>query len=186
MVLLGRQVLSDDTGDSISDECIEQLIGCLSECSNAHTECRKRSTPDWTPTRLIDLNRLKTTGAVQLVSCDDIEPAQPGTQLHYTTLSHIWGSQKFLTLSASNMQELRAGFVVSRLPKTFQEAIAVTAEVGLRYIWIDSLWFVILTHSQKYVIEPSVASSKIRMKIGVSKPAAWTRSVRYSWSRAAS
>jgi hypothetical protein len=87
---------------------------------------------------MIDIERVETTDRIRLVLRDEVGLA--GTQPRYTTLSHIWGSHRFLTLTTSNMQELRAGFSVSRLSKKFQEAITVTEKSGLRYIWIDSLW----------------------------------------------
>jgi len=99
--------------------------------------------PDWIPSRLIDIHQLKTSGKVRLVFRGEVELSQPDRQPRYITLSHVWGSHKFLTLTASNMQELRSGFPVSRLSKSFQEAIGVTEKIGLRYIWIDSLWYVL-------------------------------------------
>lgn len=37
------------------------------------------------------------------------------------------------------MQEMKLGIDVSKLPKTFQDAVFITRELGVRYLWIDSL-----------------------------------------------
>jgi len=57
----------------------------------------------------------------------------------YAALSHCWGSSKNLTATKANIQTLRAGIPVSDLARTFQDAIALVREFGLRYLWIDSL-----------------------------------------------
>lgn len=57
----------------------------------------------------------------------------------YTTLSHCWGSAQFLQLLKSNLEELKSGITVDRLPETFREAIEVTRKLGVRFLWIDSL-----------------------------------------------
>jgi hypothetical protein len=136
--MLARRAPDSDAVSFTSNLCLDELITCMSECANKHRECRKGATLDWIPSRLIDIERVKSEGEIRLVLRDEMDPAR--TQPRYTTLSHIWGSQKFLTLTTSNIRELRAGFSIVRLPKKFQEAIAVTEKSGLRYIWIDSLW----------------------------------------------
>ncbi|KAF2684743.1 HET-domain-containing protein, partial [Lentithecium fluviatile CBS 122367] len=108
-------------------------------CSNEHAECRKGSDDAWIPSRLIDIHDYRSSGQVRIVSRNDIELSQFGEQPRYTTLSHVWGTHTFLTLVHSNLQNLRSGFPVSGLPKTFTQAIAVTEKIGLRYLWIDSL-----------------------------------------------
>jgi hypothetical protein len=39
----------------------------------------------------------------------------------------------------SNIKRRRQGFSISELPKTFQDAVTVTREMGILYLWIDSL-----------------------------------------------
>lgn len=57
----------------------------------------------------------------------------------YMTLSHCWGSAQFLTLTQSSLPRLEAGILTSELPKSFQDAIHITRELGVRFLWIDSL-----------------------------------------------
>jgi hypothetical protein len=38
-----------------------------------------------------------------------------------------------------NLHHREKGFLISELPKTFQDAIRVTRELGVQYLWIDSI-----------------------------------------------
>jgi hypothetical protein len=57
----------------------------------------------------------------------------------YVTLSHCWGFIPIFTLKSTSYHELKSGFQISLLSKTFQDAIAVTRALGYEFIWIDSL-----------------------------------------------
>ncbi len=57
----------------------------------------------------------------------------------WVALSHRWGGQKFLTITLTNLQEHCQRLPWTSLSKTFQDAIALTRQFGLRYPWIDSL-----------------------------------------------
>jgi hypothetical protein len=57
----------------------------------------------------------------------------------YAALSHCWGGTIPAATTESNYVERLNSIPFSSLPKTFQHAIVVTRELGLRYLWIDSL-----------------------------------------------
>ncbi|KAF2395487.1 HET-domain-containing protein [Trichodelitschia bisporula] len=62
----------------------------------------------------------------------------------YLALSHRWGGptdddkKKFCTTS-ENYECRKSGFLESDLPKTFRDAVQVTRELGIQYLWIDAL-----------------------------------------------
>ncbi|KAF2181009.1 HET-domain-containing protein, partial [Zopfia rhizophila CBS 207.26] len=63
----------------------------------------------------------------------------------YVALSHCWGkhpptknSPQFCTTN-DNIKSRLEGFSFSELPKTFRDAVQVTPELGIQYLWIDSL-----------------------------------------------
>jgi hypothetical protein len=63
----------------------------------------------------------------------------------YTALSHRWGDHpptkedpRFCTTDG-NLSARLNGFSLSELPKTFRDAVRVTRELGIEYLWIDSL-----------------------------------------------
>jgi hypothetical protein len=58
----------------------------------------------------------------------------------YAALSHCWGKVQPVRLMKTNVAALKGSIAIASLPKTFQDAIAVTRRLQLRYIWIDSLY----------------------------------------------
>ena len=87
------------------------------------------------PTRLLDVISTKTTaGTVTLVEDTNIPSG-----LEYTTLSHCWGSKPIISLTQTNIGSLRRGVSVSKLPRTFQDAVIIAGWFRCRYLWIDSL-----------------------------------------------
>lgn len=64
--------------------------------------------------------------------------APPGL---YVTLSHCWGSSKFIKLTKENCDDFEKGIALGSLPKTFQQAIDFASRLrkDVRYIWIDAL-----------------------------------------------
>jgi hypothetical protein len=57
----------------------------------------------------------------------------------YITLSHCWGKVKHPTLTKKTWDELAKGIKPQTLPKVFHEAIVITRQLDVRYLWIDSL-----------------------------------------------
>lgn len=57
----------------------------------------------------------------------------------YATLSYCWGQGNHLKLEWETLIPFLRGIYVAKLPKTMRDAIAVTRELGLRFLWIDSL-----------------------------------------------
>jgi hypothetical protein len=59
--------------------------------------------------------------------------------LQYATLSHCWGSGKYLTLKRDNIGEFCTQIPLVALSKTIREAIDVVRHMGFSYVWIDTL-----------------------------------------------
>ncbi|KAM0417480.1 hypothetical protein ACHAPT_012544 [Fusarium lateritium] len=84
----------------------------------------------WLPTRLVQVKQ----GSLRLVECT--ETAISGL---YATLSHCWGGAQILKLMTGNIDALKVDIPFHRLPQTFQDAVQVVRNLGISYIWIDSL-----------------------------------------------
>lgn len=82
------------------------------------------------PKRLLDVGRVNAP--IRLVDTQ-------GKSFQYATLSHCWGSGSILTTTKKNWQKLTSNIPLTALPPLFQDAIIITRQLGLRYIWIDSL-----------------------------------------------
>ena len=122
---------------SCSSSCVEQIQRWLKVCDTEH-DCVGNASAGALevtefPARLINVG---TTANPLLQLCDtkDIVGSQP-----YITLSHCWGKAKFFTLITSNFAQLKAGIPLEKLSKTHQEAIHLTRNLGIKYLWIDSL-----------------------------------------------
>lgn len=84
------------------------------------------------PTRVIDLG----TGTEPTVR---LYETRQGESFRYIALSHCWGTEQHFMTTEKNIEEHRSGIAIKNLPKTFQDAIETTRQLGIRYLWIDSV-----------------------------------------------
>jgi len=132
--------------------------GWLEECLSAHDSCRKRARlytifstdnsnlcnslnhDDLMPRRLLafppsSTEEFRTCGVVKLVELGKTEEELP-----YVALSHRWGGKESCIAKKSNIESLKSeGVPFAQLPKTFQDAVTVTQNLGYSNLWIDSL-----------------------------------------------
>lgn len=60
--------------------------------------------------------------------------------IRYAALSHCWGRIEMIrTMEATLSDSMLEGIRWTDLPKTFQEAVLLVRELGIDYLWIDSL-----------------------------------------------
>jgi hypothetical protein len=107
-------------------------------CLESHSKCQVSNNYQFsafTPKRLVEVisDSNKSPQLWRLVLGSDIEEPT------YLTLSHCWGRSKHLSLTKQNYHDLKAISPCSLLPTTFRDALSITAALGKRYIWIDSL-----------------------------------------------
>lgn len=87
----------------------------------------------WTPSRLVDIGdqsrfRLFLPENEQTLVSE------------YATLSYRWGIRgSDMKLTTQKFGLLCSGLPFSELPQDFQDAILVTKELGIRFLWIDAL-----------------------------------------------
>ncbi|EOA92224.1 uncharacterized protein SETTUDRAFT_178482 [Exserohilum turcica Et28A] len=116
---------SDDTFNFIR-RCIQGCIG-----NPKHRAC-KLSCPSTVspPKRLLDVG--KSASPVRLIDTH-------GRHFQYAALSHCWGAHPPLVATKSNWAKLAVNIAFDVFPPLFQDAIIITRQLGLRYLWIDSL-----------------------------------------------
>ncbi|KAK5988256.1 hypothetical protein PT974_12397 [Cladobotryum mycophilum] len=111
----------------------------LRQCLQRHTKCTLASqifpSNHGYPTRLLDVGGRGETDLVRLVITAELDKDKP----EYLTLSHCWGGANILKLLTKNLNNLKRAIPFSFLPKTFQDAIIITRQLGFQYLWIDSL-----------------------------------------------
>lgn len=103
----------------------------LDICQSSHQSC-SNTQPLSYPTRLLDVAG----------EGDDIRLVITAIErdiAHYLTLSYRWHPEKYVKLTKSKIGDFQRRIRVSQLPLTMQDAIKVTRQLGIRYLWIDAL-----------------------------------------------
>ncbi|KUI60753.1 hypothetical protein VP1G_11159 [Cytospora mali] len=109
---------------------------CKEICDKTHTNCHIKRVKKL-PTRLLYVTPAPSgTAAVQLVSSVDMG-LPPDTE--FAALSYCWGKNYRLRLLATNYRDLTVDTPFDQLPATIQDAVLVTVELGLQYLWVDAL-----------------------------------------------
>ncbi|KAE8823051.1 hypothetical protein PTNB73_10368 [Pyrenophora teres f. teres] len=134
----GRAVWSDN--DPIDIKARSATIReWLTECKSHHSSCRKTLKSDIPlSARILAIQELgRENYIVKLISTDRID-------LHnepYLVLTHVWGGIEIRCKTTGDKVSLYQdiGINFDTLPKTFQDAVRVTAAIGFQYLWIDSL-----------------------------------------------
>jgi len=120
------------TGSSQSLRLVKEW---LDRCVKTHTTCRT-SAARQLPSRLLHIAGRGQETEVQLVRTDTLPV---GADVRYVALSYCWGSQSTQKLTVSTEKSLVQGVKARSLPQTIKDAIAVASELGLSWIWVDSL-----------------------------------------------
>ncbi|KAF2117925.1 heterokaryon incompatibility protein-domain-containing protein [Lophiotrema nucula] len=119
--------------NSGSDDTFDFARRCIQDCltNSKHGACQPSPTSvPVGPKRLVDVGRV--TSPIRLIDTQ-------GKWFQYATLSHCWGTGPILTATKANWKKLTSNIPFDALPPLFQDAIIITRQLGLRYIWIDSL-----------------------------------------------
>lgn len=110
----------------------------LAECYKNHVDCRDPLEFEL-PRRLLDVATPSKPGIIRLVLALDLLTKET---VDYAALSHCWGSFWPLQTKKDNLRSHINEIPESQLPQTFHDAVRTTRELGLRYLWIDSLCIV--------------------------------------------
>ncbi|CAM1505808.1 Fc.00g114450.m01.CDS01 [Cosmosporella sp. VM-42] len=127
--------------ESLSDRNIRLIQSWTQDCKANHSKCATDSSATrWLPTRLIHFDD-SGSESLHLLETAKLSSKQK-TSADYIALSHMWGdmsvSPPFRT-TKSNYAALVAKIDVDVLPRNFVEALRVCFELGIQYLWIDSL-----------------------------------------------
>jgi hypothetical protein len=86
------------------------------------------------PSRLLDVGDGNGSPKVSLY-----EVSLSAERPTYAALSHCWGGKAPLILTQSQLHSMKNGINEAQLPKTLQDAILVVRNLGIRYLWADTL-----------------------------------------------
>jgi hypothetical protein len=117
------------SGDTSCSAAVTTARRWLEDCRYNHVLCQRKNNVQKVPTRILEYDGNK------LRLCDNPEPT-----ITYACLSHCWGPCGPATqLRPDTMADLKAGFPMDTLPKTFRDAAWFCWRLGIHYIWIDAL-----------------------------------------------
>ncbi|RDW64342.1 HET domain-containing protein [Aspergillus mulundensis] len=118
--------------DASQDRCIALAMDWITNCVENHTECARSSASDPVmPDRLVCVGKDLPRPYLYLNN--------PAARGKYATLSHCWGGKISQSLRKSTLPEFVEQIPSTALPLTFQHAIEVCQNLGIEYLWIDSL-----------------------------------------------
>lgn len=117
--------------ESSSRQHFDIIRQCLTDCEANHPECRPKKTGPL-PTRLIHLGS-KHSNDITLHTTQHVESVE------YVALSHPWGKGPHFCTTLDNIEAHRSGIDFETLPTMFKDAVVTTRELGLEYLWIDSI-----------------------------------------------
>jgi len=113
-----------------SDESFQQAREWIHDCLHKHPNCPEPATPEL-PTRV-----------VEILDDGKLRVHDTGGEASYAALSYCRGGIQAFETTLSSLKDRKEGFSMNFLPQTLQDGVKVATELGLRYIWIDSLCIV--------------------------------------------
>ncbi|RDL29706.1 uncharacterized protein BP5553_10686 [Venustampulla echinocandica] len=111
--------------------CLNILRPWLRDCSINHRDCLPANLSQM-PSRILDVSGSRNE-CIALVESTTLQYE------NYIALSHCWGKTQMIMTVKSNFEDHLGGIQFDQLPKTFQEAVMITRQLEIRYLWIDSL-----------------------------------------------
>ncbi|KAH9885322.1 heterokaryon incompatibility protein-domain-containing protein [Xylariomycetidae sp. FL2044] len=121
-------------GHTSSRKTWDYIKSRLQNCQDHRSLCRQSSSCRRMPSRLIEEQTEGANHRFRVVSTIDENVQEP-----YITLSHRWGDSVLLKLTKGNMVEFGRRLPSEKMPQTFIDAAIAAQELGIRYLWIDSL-----------------------------------------------
>ncbi|TEY40021.1 hypothetical protein BOTCAL_0441g00060 [Botryotinia calthae] len=120
---IGRTKTDSDLGSKLNFDITRSW---LRECLECH-DCHSTNLPQL-PTRVIDV----TPNQTRIVHSN-------GITANYIALSHCWGGPIPTSSTSATLPQYQIELPFQLLPANFQDAITITRELGVQYLWIDSL-----------------------------------------------
>jgi Heterokaryon incompatibility protein (HET) len=103
----------------------------IQRCVSSHKDCR-RPLSSKLPKRVVDVGTKENGWKIKVYKSQ-------GKEGQYLCLSHCWGHAQPLKSTKDTLAKLMENIEWHEIPRTFQQAIYVTRQLGFRYLWIDSL-----------------------------------------------
>ena len=126
---VGRYHTDPDLGSSQNHEIAK---GWLENCCALLGEETQSAQASKLPTRVIDVGDLNCSQNPRIFLSEMTEDK-------YAALSHCWGGVISPLLTTENLVSFQKSIPYYDLPANFRDAISITRQLGIQYLWIDSL-----------------------------------------------
>lgn len=115
----------------------QEIDTWIKDCLENHSEC-PRSADTLLPTRVLDVG-VDGDGSSEDVR---LHVSSTGECGRYIALSYCWGTCTQTRTVKDNLSDHIQSITVANLPQTIQDAVRVTRELKIRYLWVDALCIV--------------------------------------------
>ncbi|KAF2017636.1 HET-domain-containing protein [Aaosphaeria arxii CBS 175.79] len=130
------------TNDSLQNTGISTIRGLIQNCVAHHSSCQQNASTAL-PTRLLDVLSGDDPDGVRLCLIESNGSDQSYEVGEYCTLSYCYGTgTKIPRTTTKTLQAYQKNIPWIVLPRTFQQAITLTRDLGVRWLWIDALCIV--------------------------------------------
>lgn len=104
--------------------------GWFNECYQEYSDRLLEELPSL-PSRVIDVGISSSLPHIMINT--------QNMRAQYSTLSHCWGGTVTHKLTIETLDSFQHALPFTDLPANFQDAITISRELGIHYLWIDSL-----------------------------------------------
>ncbi|PYH88719.1 hypothetical protein BO71DRAFT_364883 [Aspergillus ellipticus CBS 707.79] len=147
--------------DPLSVENVKAIRDQLRDCEANHNHVASNlhtwNSSDSLPSRLIKitdgqdgkmLRLVDTKGPENIIIAHGPDHREPADSVKYVALSYRWGKDEFLTTTPNNLSDHYSDIPLSpaspddtksTLPRGFRDVVNICCELGIFYLWIDSL-----------------------------------------------
>ncbi|KAK3995199.1 heterokaryon incompatibility protein-domain-containing protein, partial [Cladorrhinum sp. PSN332] len=127
---------------SRSEEALRAAKRFMEKCKREHgDQCNPDAGNRLLPTRLLDVRGFKK-GRCHIWN-SQLEGSDLTANPPYVALSYCWGGEQPHKTTLSNLESRTTdGLDISTLPLTIRDAVKFTSQLGIPYIWVDSLCIV--------------------------------------------
>ncbi|RWA09003.1 hypothetical protein EKO27_g6113 [Xylaria grammica] len=122
-------------------QCLDAISSWLQNCRENHTGCRytalrsRAHSRSVIPKRLVHIRKVEgQLLQLSLEGTDGMDESPP-----FAALSYCWGGTQTFTYDQSNSLKLTSSIPLDRLPATVRDAVTVCSQLGLDYLWVDSI-----------------------------------------------
>lgn len=147
----------------------------IKNCQEEHLGCPDSTIP-LLPRRVIDVG-CKEEKTLRLYEPKEDERGR------YTTLSYCWGSEPQFTTTLDSRAGLLQDMSKCKLSQTHLDAIRVTRELGIRYLWIDALCIIQDSAVDKMIDIPNMSTIYRNSTITIAASEAKSAHSGFGWKK---